>query len=201
MRSGTPAIPVVLDACVLADFIVSDMLLRLAETPALLAPRWSGRILEETRRTHHKLHWPPDVAESWQRVVREHFPEALVEPATGVARGLSNEPKDRHVLAAAIAAGAGQIVTYNLRDFPEAALEPWGVKALHPDEFLLKSWRSDKEAVAARVSAMARRHSMEGLLRKWRRGLPRFAHAVSEQMDEDGKVDEEGMGVKLRIRN
>lgn len=43
------------------------------------------------------------------------------------------DPDDRHLLAAAIQCGAQEIVTFNLRDFPETALRPYGVKAIHPD--------------------------------------------------------------------
>lgn len=46
------------------------------------------------------------------------------------------DPKDRHVLAAAIKGRAELIVTTNLRDFPANALSPWGIEAQHPDEFL-----------------------------------------------------------------
>jgi hypothetical protein len=44
---------------------------------------------------------------------------------------------DRHVAAAAIRRGADSIVTFNLKDFPKSALEPYGIEALHPDEFVL----------------------------------------------------------------
>ncbi len=46
------------------------------------------------------------------------------------------DPDDRHVLAAAIRSGADLIVTFNLQDFPEAALKPFGIEAQHPDSFL-----------------------------------------------------------------
>jgi hypothetical protein len=51
---------VVLDACVLADFIISDLLLRMAEEPVLILPRWSEVILAEVRRTHRKLKGGPN---------------------------------------------------------------------------------------------------------------------------------------------
>ena len=57
---------VVLDACVLADFIISDLLLRMAEEPVLILPRWSAEIFAEVRRTHRKLKWEDLIAESWQ---------------------------------------------------------------------------------------------------------------------------------------
>ncbi len=47
----TADFPVVLDACVLANQSVTDLLLRLAETPRLYLPYWSEQILEETTRT------------------------------------------------------------------------------------------------------------------------------------------------------
>lgn len=45
------------------------------------------------------------------------------------------DPDDRHVLAAAIKAGAQVIVTRNLKDFPETDLQPWDIEAQSPDAF------------------------------------------------------------------
>ncbi len=65
---------VVIDACVLANFAVCDLLLRLAERPTLYQPRWSETILAETRRTHEdKLHWehtfPHSAGRYWKNLV------------------------------------------------------------------------------------------------------------------------------------
>lgn len=43
---------------------------------------------------------------------------------------------DRNVLAAAIVGRCDVIVTQNLKHFPDEALEPFGIEAQHPDEFL-----------------------------------------------------------------
>ena len=47
------------------------------------------------------------------------------------------DPDDRHVVAAAIRAGADGIVTYNLKDFPKETVFEFGIEAIHPDDFLL----------------------------------------------------------------
>ena len=61
---------------------------------------------------------------------------------------------DRHVLAAAIKGDAEILVTANLKHFPASALAPYGIEALHPDEFVLRLI----ERVPARVLAAARDH-------------------------------------------
>lgn len=48
------------------------------------------------------------------------------------------DPGALHVLAAAIRSGSSFIVTFNLKDFPMVALAPYGVEAIHPDEFILQ---------------------------------------------------------------
>lgn len=73
----------------------------------------------------------------------EHRIEDLILP----------DPDDRHVLAAAIEAGAEAIIGFNLRDFPSAALVPHGIAARHPDEFLCTLHADDRAAVAAVVQA------------------------------------------------
>jgi len=59
------------------------------------------------------------------------------------------DPNDRHVLAAAIRAGAGAIVTFNLKDFPPEALQSYGVEAQHPDEFVMDLLDLDHRKVCA----------------------------------------------------
>jgi len=62
----------------------------------------------------------------------------LVEGFEFLIPTLTCDPKDRHVLAAAIQGRAATTVTVNLRDFPRASLAPFGITAEHPDTFLLR---------------------------------------------------------------
>ncbi len=56
-------------------------------------------------------------------------------PWHGIIR-MPNDPKDRHVLAAAVVCKAQVIVTQNLRHFPQEVLAPFEVETQSPDEFL-----------------------------------------------------------------
>lgn len=46
------------------------------------------------------------------------------------------DPKDRHVLAAAIRGRVDVIVTFNLKDFPSKNLQAYDIEAQHPDDFI-----------------------------------------------------------------
>jgi hypothetical protein len=76
-------------------------------------------------------------------IVTDYEPiiETLVLPDT----------KDRHVLAAAIACQAVYIVTFNLKDFPEAVLKTHGIQAVHPDQFLMTLMNNKLETVLKAV--------------------------------------------------
>ena len=132
----------VLDACVLANFSMCDTLLRLAEPAVLYEPKWSGEIMLETVLTlESKLDWPPSLTAHFESELRAHFAEAWIHGYEPLISRVTNHWKDRHVLAAAIHAGAATIVTFNLRDFQSTDLEPWGVRVLHPQDFLIELWR------------------------------------------------------------
>ncbi len=64
-------------------------------------------------------------------------PDCLVTGYEGLINNLNlPDPDDRHVFAAAISCQAGVIVTYNLKDYPLAALASHGIEAQHPDDFV-----------------------------------------------------------------
>jgi hypothetical protein len=46
------------------------------------------------------------------------------------------DPDDRHVLAAAIRAGAQVNMTSSPRDFPTTDVQPWDIQVKSPDEFI-----------------------------------------------------------------
>jgi predicted nucleic acid-binding protein len=129
---------VVLDACVLYPLPLRDTLLRAAQQN-LYAVRWSRRILDEVARNLvNDRRATPEQAMSLIHAMERAFEDAEVPEAaiTSLESAMTNEPGDRHVLAAAVASDAEAIVTSNVRHFPAAACEPVGVEVVHPDAFL-----------------------------------------------------------------
>ena len=133
------AFVVVYDACVLHPAPLRDYLLRAALTGVVRA-RWSARILDEC--FHSILDSRPDLnSESLartRRLMEVAIPDAIIADFESIEPSLDlPDPNDRHVLAAAIRAGAQTIVTFNLDDFPPRTLERFDVEARHPDDFVL----------------------------------------------------------------
>lgn len=177
---------VFLDACVLANYAVCDLLLRLAERPRQYLPAWSEEVLNEVHRTHiERLDWPEHLADSFGAALRENFPEALSTDYEHLLPAVTNDPKDRHVLAAAIHARAEVILTFNLKDFPEEALNPWGIVAKHPQDYLETLYEIDDRQVVARVSAIAakRGEDMEDVLVRLGQALPTFASRLLDDLN------------------
>jgi predicted nucleic acid-binding protein len=120
------AFPALLDTCVLYPAYLCDTLLRLAEAETY-RPLWSADILAELRRNFVEAGISVDRVDRRIANMSHSFPDAMVTGYESLMEGLANDPKDRHVLAAAVRANAEVIVTFNLRDFPEPALKPYDV--------------------------------------------------------------------------
>jgi predicted nucleic acid-binding protein len=138
-----------LDANVLYPAPLRDFLVRLSIT-GVFAARWTPEIHNEW--TRNVLANRPDLTpEQLQRtcdLMNSAVRDCLV---TGYQQLIDTlvlpDINDRHVLAAAIHARAEIIVTFNRKDFPAAALEPYGIEAQHPDEFVSGLLDMDEAAV------------------------------------------------------
>ncbi len=131
---------------------VTDLLLRLAETPRLYLPFWSVKILDETDRTlKDQLGWPENLVSYRRQQIFHHFPEALIEGFESIEMCVTKDPKDRHVLAAAIRGKCDIIVTFNLKDFPVDSLERWHIEAHHPSNFLASLYSINQGLVVQRL--------------------------------------------------
>lgn len=124
---------VVLDSDVLFGRTLRDLLLFAAEG-GLFQPRWSNETLDEVcSNLVGKGKMTAEAAQGLREVLQEAFEEAEVVGYEHLMGEVQNDPKDRHVAAAALHAGAAIIVTKNLDDFEP---KPDQVQVESPDKFL-----------------------------------------------------------------
>lgn len=174
----------VLDANVLVPVPLCDLLLRLAESE-LFDPVWSDRLLAEVRNAlAMSLGVPAHKADARIAAMRRAFEDAAADPRAidELEAAMGNEPKDRHVLAAAVAGAAQAIVTFDVRDFPSEVCAGYGVEAIHPDDFLVMQLDLDPSVVRATLIEQAadlRDPPMtpDEVLSLLQRSVPRFVEA------------------------
>jgi hypothetical protein len=146
---------VVYDASVLYPAPLRDLLMWVA-IKGLVRAKWTDEIQEEWLR--NLLERRPDLDEHrlrrTQALMNRALPDARVTGHEPLIAALElPDPGDRHVLAAAIRAGAQTIVTENIRHFPVAALAEYGIDAERPDPFLLGLLDTDQHLFLQAVRA------------------------------------------------
>ncbi len=179
---------IILDACVLYPAALRDTLLR-AAAAGLYRPLWSAEILEEVRRNLVEKGKDADRIQHLIDTFRKEFPEAEVSHYQHLTATMPNDPKDRHVLVAAVASGAALIVTANLRDFPATALAPYHVTAQSPDDFLTSLFVAHPGVMTRVIVAQAGDlrnppQTPQYVLTKLALHAPTFAARVQQALDE-----------------
>lgn len=148
---------VVYDAEALFPNAQRGLLIRMAIHDMVQA-KWTDQILDEMVWARARKHQDatPEKLSRLRTLMNDAIPDCLVTGYEPLIEGLKlPDPDDRHVLAAAIRAGAQVIVTTNLRDFPPADLEPWNVEAKSPDDFVLDQITIDDRIVFTCVQEIA----------------------------------------------
>ena len=178
---------VVLDACVLHPAHLRDTLLRLSERE-LFQPLWTSDILAELERSLTKREVSPQSARRLVETMESAFESAMVRGFEPLVDSMTCEPKDRHVLAAAVHGDAGAIITFNVRDFPQESLQPHSIDVIHPDDFLLDALdlapstvieELRQQADANRVSPRTLFEILDALATA---GSPRFADEIRRRL-------------------
>jgi predicted nucleic acid-binding protein len=129
---------VVYDANVLVGNTQRDLLVRIAQT-GLVQAKWTDRILDEAMAAVQKSRpdVSPDRLARTRELMIEAVPDCIISGHESLIEAIHlRDPKDRHVLAAAIKSGAQVIVTAD-KDFTADDLAPWDIEAKHPDDFVL----------------------------------------------------------------
>jgi len=122
------------------------------------------------------------------------FPEARVTGYESLVASMRNHPKDAHVAAAAVKAGAQVIVTMNLADFRHL---PEGIEAQSPDEFLGNLFDLDRDGLVdlLREQAAALRRPprrFAELIAGLAKVVPEFVASVRAHMNASGTGEPEG---------
>lgn len=130
---------VVYDACVLYPAPLRDLLMHLALSNMYRA-RWSDMIHDEWMRNvlANRQDLTQDQLNQTRHLMNAHVRDCLVTGFEPLIQSIMlPDPDDRHVAAAAVHSGASLIVTFNLKDFPAEALQPFNLAAQHPDDFIV----------------------------------------------------------------
>ena len=184
---------VLLDACVLIPMPLADTLLRLAAGPRLFLPKWSDDIMAEVSRSLQE-----DFGLSAEKTlyretqIRRYFQEAWVEGYEDLVPGMTNHPKDRHVLAAAVRSGAKTIVTYNLKDFPHSSLAPYSITVRGPSAFLKELYNQAPSAMMDTLESQAAAigKPLQYLFSRLRINAPTFVAMLDEVAGASIRPDE-----------
>jgi predicted nucleic acid-binding protein len=179
----------VLDACVLIPMPLADTLLRMAEAPRLYLPRWSQAIMDEvTRNLIAKWDMAHEQARHREEELRRHFPEAWVEGYEPLIEAMTNDPGDRHVLAAAVRSHSDLIVTYNRRHFPASSVLPLEIDIQAPSAFLRGLYDLDAGLFVSKIheQAGAIGVSLPRLLNSLSKNVPGFVEYFCEEQSIDG---------------
>jgi hypothetical protein len=145
-----------LDADVLFPVGLRDTLLWIAALD-VYSPRWSADVLEEMRR--NVLEEFPDISpndmDEMISQMRRAFPEAEVTGYQRLIPAMPCNEKDRHVLAAALIAKAGVLVTNNVKDFPKDECAELGIEVQSANDFLSHALSLDASSVRQALTRQA----------------------------------------------
>lgn len=167
------------------------------DTCVLFPPRLRGLLLGLGDRDLFTPLWSAGVAAEWAHLCARRDPGGAAALPALLARMQARWPggatprgdpdlldlpdaNDTHVLATAVAGGADLILTLNLRDFPARALAPHGLRAQHPDSFVLALWLTTPGAVQDEVARVWPDLTGPDLRRALRKSdLPRLGKALA----------------------
>jgi hypothetical protein len=150
---------VVFDACVLYPAPLRDVLLELS-VEGIFRARWTDQIHDEWIRNvlANNSKVTPEKLQRTRELMNAAVRDCLITGYEKIIESLNlPDSNDRHVLAAAIVARAGAIVTFNVKHFPQGVLEEFGLEAQHPDDFLVYQFDLAPAAVCTAIKRLRAR--------------------------------------------
>lgn len=168
-----------LDANVIRGQQTNDILLSLADNQ-VFEPRWTQQVIDEMRRNR-----PPGLSEKAidRRITMMNaaFEDAMTEaPPQELQDQMQADPKDKHVLAGAVASESDVLVTDNLKDFDPPSSGPHAMRVEGLNQFLSRKLEEDPERV---------QEGLQDMLRRSRRD-PRTMSALIDTMAEGQELND-----------
>jgi predicted nucleic acid-binding protein len=189
-----------LDANVLWPQYLRDALIRAAVFD-LYQAAWTDQIIEEMCNSLvRKGRVPPAQIDRTVGFMRGACPQFMVTGYEDLIPAMTNDVKDRHVLAAAVCAGADTIVTINRKHFPPRSRAPYGIDLHSPDQFPLELWDTSEQRMAQMLVDMAAGlarppltvQELVGVLGKH---APRFARRALASGELEAAVEDAEAGI------
>jgi predicted nucleic acid-binding protein len=179
--------PAFFDTNVLYGALRNDFILELADR-GLFRPLWSKDVLFELAKNLVRNGENPALVAKRVGAMEHYFADAMVTGYDDLVLTMTNDERDRHVLAVAVRGGAEVLVTFNTKDFAADSVEPFDLEVVHPDDFLL-----DQFDLYHAPTLRALLELVEGddspamtvddfLLALTRAGVPKFADAARSKL-------------------
>jgi hypothetical protein len=151
------------DACVLAGALKRNLILSLAKAD-FFRVRWSQPILDETQKAIEEIlvgkgdEQSVAKAQKARAAMEAAFPEACVETHDDIITIPDfRDPKDLHVVVAAVKTKAAIIVTDNIKHFPDTVLSRYALFARTADDFIADAIDLDQPRALTTIEAMRQR--------------------------------------------
>ncbi|ONI73624.1 hypothetical protein BWI15_09290 [Kribbella sp. ALI-6-A] len=148
-----------LDANVLRGALQTDVLLTLAFRDEF-QPRWNAEVMDEVRRNR-----PPGLSEAAidRRLgqMNAAFPQAMVQGYEHLEPAMQADPKDKHVLAAAVHSRSTVLVTENVKDFSPPTTGPHAMPVQRLSKFLSDLTRENPARMVDAMRDMVGRNQRE----------------------------------------
>ena len=148
-----------LDANVIRGQLTNDILMSMADRD-VFEPRWSQHVIDEMRRNR-----PEGVSEEKidKRIgaMNKVFPRAMTSGHEGLEPQMQADPKDKHVLAAAVHSESAVLVTDNVKDFNPPSSGPNAMRVEKLSQFLNRKLQEDPERVQSALQDMVNRNKRD----------------------------------------
>jgi PIN domain len=145
-----------LDANVIRGQLTNDILLSVAAQD-VVEPRWSQDVIDEMRRNR-----PDGVSEQAidRRIgqMNRFFPRALTSGYEGLTPQMPADPKDQHVLAAAVHSRCDVLVSDNTKDFDPPSTGPRAMRVERLSQFLNRKLTEQPDRVQTALRDMVGRN-------------------------------------------